>query len=69
MATKKETAPAKTHPSHGVFVVENDGPNAFWTKIGVAWTHADGDGLNVILTAIPISGRIVIRTRKQEAGE
>lgn len=64
---KKETSTApKNLPSHGVFVVENDGPQAFWTRVGVAWEHADGEGLNVILTAIPVSGRIVIRTRKEK---
>lgn len=68
MAKTKEAAPAKNHPSHGVFVVENDGPNAFWTRIGCAWQHADGEGLNVILSAVPVGGRIVIRTKK-EAGE
>jgi hypothetical protein len=70
MARKQETtAPAKNHPSHGVFVVENDGPNAFWTRIGCAWAHNDGEGFNIQLSAVPMSGRIVLRTRKQEAGE
>lgn len=66
MATKKEAAQTKNYPSHGVFVVENDGPQAYWTKIGVAWAHADGEGLNVQLSAIPVGGRIVIRTRKEQ---
>jgi hypothetical protein len=65
MAKKQETASAKNLPSHGVFVVENDGPQAFWTRIGCAWAHADGQGYNVQLAAIPVSGRIVIRARKE----
>lgn len=71
MAKKQETSPApKNFPSHGVFVVENEGASAYWTRIGVAWAHADGEGLNVHLTAIPVGGRIVIRTRREkEAGE
>ena len=66
MAKTKEAPAPKNVPSHGVFVVENDGPNAFWTRIGCAWQHQDGEGLNVILSAIPVGGRIVIRTRKGE---
>lgn len=71
MAKTKEAAPAsKNQPSHGVFAVENEGPNAYWTRIGSAWPHQDGQGLNVSLTAIPISGRLVVRARtEQEAGE
>jgi hypothetical protein len=51
-------------PTHNVFVVEGEGDKAFWTKIGVAWQHDDGEGLNITLTAIPLNGRIVVRTPK-----
>lgn len=66
MAKAKETTAPKNTPSHGVFVVENEGASAFWTRIGVAWQHNDGEGLNVQLSAIPVGGRIVIRTRKEQ---
>lgn len=57
-------------PSHAVYVVEGEGERAFWTKIGAAWQHEDGDGFNVTLTAIPLTGRLVIRKPKadREAG-
>jgi hypothetical protein len=66
MAKKQEAAPAKNLPSHGVFVVEGEGEKAFWTKVGCAWAHNDGQGFNVTLSALPISGRLVIRARKEE---
>jgi hypothetical protein len=66
---KKETATPNHTPSHGVFVVESDGPTAHWTRIGCAWPHADGHGFNISLTAVPLSGRLVIRARvEKEAG-
>ena len=66
---KKENATSNHSPSHGVFVVENDGPTAFWTRIGCAWPHNDGQGFNVSLSAIPVSGRLVIRVHTDvEAG-
>ena len=57
-------------PSHAVYVVEGEGERAFWTKIGAAWQHEDGDGFNVALTAVPLTGRLVIRKPKadREAG-
>lgn len=57
-------------PTHNVYVVEGEGENAFWTKVGAAWQHNDGDGFNVNLSAVPLNGRLVLRTRKErERGE
>ena len=64
MAKKEPTAALKTQPSHGVYVVEGDG--SYWTKVGAAWPHQDGDGFNITLTALPLSGRLVIRTKKEQ---
>jgi hypothetical protein len=66
MAKKEAAAPAKNHPSHGVFVVEGEGEKAFWTRIGCAWPHQDGDGFNVQIAAIPLTGRIVIRAKREQ---
>ncbi|MGE0677201.1 hypothetical protein [Pseudolabrys sp.] len=54
-------------PSHSVFVVEGEGDSAYWTKVGSAWAHQDGEGFNVMLTALPVTGRLVLRVVKQEA--
>ena len=54
-------------PSHKAYVVEDrDVPegednDAFWTRVGSAWPHKDGKGLNVVLSALPIGGRLVLR--------
>ncbi len=40
---------------------------ANWTRIGVAWPHKDGNGLNVELKAIPVSGKLVIRRHDAKA--
>lgn len=70
MAKPKEATPARNLPSHGVFTVEGEGERAFWTRVGAAWPHQDGEGFNVTLTALPLTGRLVIRTRtEKEAGQ
>lgn len=38
---------------------------SFWTKLGVAFPHKDGEGFDVILEALPVSGRLVIRAPKE----
>ena len=41
-----------------------EGDNAFWTKISAAWEHEDRKGFNILLTAKPLNGRLVIREPK-----
>jgi len=57
--------------SHSVYVVEGQGDSAFWTRVGAAWQHDDGNGFNLTLTAVPMSGRLVVRkpNSKKEAGQ
>ncbi len=44
-----------------------EGKKAFWTRIGAAWKHKDGEGLNLQLDLVPIGGgRIVLRTPKED---
>lgn len=59
------TKPTGT-PTHHVFVVDGEGEKARWTRIGSAWPHADGSGLNVTLNVLPLSGRIVVRVAKAD---
>ena len=56
-----------SHPTHTAYIVDGEGEATFWTKVGAAWTHEDGNGFNIALTALPLNGRLVIRTAK--AGE
>ena len=41
----------------------------FWTRIGAAWPHEDGEGFNVQIDAMPINGKIVLRTPKADEGQ
>ncbi|ANY85483.1 hypothetical protein BB934_45525 (plasmid) [Microvirga ossetica] len=55
-------------PSHEMFVVEGEGEKAMWHKVGALWAHNDGEGFNLTIPAgITVSGRLVIRTRKEKA--
>jgi hypothetical protein len=55
-------------PTHGVYHIRGEGKNAYWTKIGAAWIHDDGEGLNLSLEFIPTdtTGRLVIRANKAD---
>ena len=60
-------------PSHKVYVVDDkqggepgDEQTGFWTRIGSAWPHKDGRGLNVVLSALPVGNRMVLREYTEE---
>lgn len=57
----------KQRPAFDAYVVDGDGKEAFWSKIGAAWPHEDGKGYNVQLTAIPVNGRIALRLPREKA--
>lgn len=68
--SKPDQAPRKK-PTHGVYHVCGEGEKAYWTKIGAAWIHEDGEGLNLSLDFIPTrdAGRLVIRAAKPEQAQ
>ena len=60
------TTAASPTERYDVLVVDNyedaqGAEKASWTRVGVAFAHKDGLGLNVELQAIPVSGKLVIR--------
>ena len=61
-------APSSKSPSHVAYQVRDRGEKSYWTRIGSAWPHADGGGLNVTLECVPLDGRITLRvvTDKKE---
>ena len=38
----------------------------FGCNIGAAFMHQDGDGYNIVLQALPIDGKIVLRLPKED---
>src|SRR5262249_52521552 len=63
-------------PSHRVYVVDDPGVDAdendkgWWTKVGSAWPHKDGKGLNIQLASgVAVSGRIVLREYTEKDAE
>ena len=61
MTTKTPTAP-KPRPDFEAFTTrKREGQKDVWIDIGAGFLHADGAGINIILAAIPIDGRIILR--------
>jgi hypothetical protein len=42
-------------------VIKREGQDDFWQALGAAFPHQDGKGFNIVLQALPIDGKIVLR--------
>jgi hypothetical protein len=66
---------ANQQPAYRAYtVIKREGVEDFWLGIGAAFMHQDGDGYNIVLQALPIDGKIVLRLPKgdeqtSEAGQ
>lgn len=59
---------AAQQPTYQAYtVVKREGQDDFWLNIGAAFMHQDGDGFNVVLQALPINGKIVLRPPKTQS--
>jgi hypothetical protein len=66
--SKNETE--KKRPTHAIYQVLGE-DKARWTRIAAGWLNKDGKGVNLVLDAVPLSGRIVLReiTEQDETQE
>ena len=56
---------ANQQPNYRAYtVIKREGQEDFWLAIGAAFMHQDGEGYNIVLQALPIDGKIVLRLPK-----
>ncbi|MGX5805302.1 hypothetical protein ACWGS9_29310 [Bradyrhizobium sp. Arg314] len=69
--TKAKKTEAKT-PTYHAYTVRDakvEGQKGFWTRIGAFFAHEDGEGGTLLLEALPLDGRVVLRAPKVEDDE
>jgi hypothetical protein len=61
---------ANPQPAYRAYtVVKREGQDDFWLAIGAAFMHQDGDGYNIVLQALPIDGKVVLRLPKEDKAD
>jgi hypothetical protein len=59
--TTTNATPAKK-PDYVAYNVRPRGDQkSVWRECGVAFRHKDGQGLDILLDAVPLSGKVVLR--------
>lgn len=49
---------------------EGKDAKTFWSRVGAAWYHKKGKGLNIQLDALPVDGKLVLlEPQAQEASD
>jgi len=66
-SSKPTTSTSKTPSYIGYHVRDSKSGDAFWTRIGSAWAHADGKGFNIQIETVPLDGRISLRIPSEKA--
>lgn len=64
-----DTNETTNRPTHTIYQVLGDGKDAVWLRIGAAWMHGDSRGAQLSFNSFPLTGRIVMRERKDEQPE
>lgn len=39
---------------------------AYFSRVGAAWAHRDGQGYDIALESVPVNGRITLREMREE---
>ena len=50
-------------------VIPREGKDDYWLNIGLAFPHQDGKGFNVMLQALPLNAKLVLREPTEEEKE
>ena len=63
-----DSAPGLKRPFMLAYTVKPiaEGRKSIWSKIGAAWAHKDGQGYEIRMDALPVDGRVVLRTVKDK---
>jgi hypothetical protein len=47
-------------------VQDTEDGKGIWNRIGAAWRHRDGHGIELNLNSLPVNGRVTLRELKEE---
>ena len=55
-------------PTHIAYHVRNGKDKGFFTRIGAAWPLKNGNGFNIQLDVVPLSGRVTLLVASEDKG-
>lgn len=68
MNEQSEASEAGNQPSHIIWqIIDSGKPNAksVFRRVGAAWPNRKGNGFNMVIESIPLTGRIALLERNE----
>ena len=59
--SKNEKQTTGKAPTHIAYQVREGKDKSYFTRIGAAFAHKDGNGFNILLDSIPLDGKVTLR--------
>jgi hypothetical protein len=50
-------------------VIKREGKEDYWLNLGIVFAHEDGEGFNILLQALPVDAKLVLRRYKEKEEE
>ena len=66
MNQQRNNAPGRKPDFIAYNVSDSRDGKGYFNKVGAAWRHKDGQGMDIQLDSIPVSGRVTLRERREE---
>ncbi|OWK46466.1 hypothetical protein [Fimbriiglobus ruber] len=68
--TTKNKSTKSTKPAFIAYQVrEGKDEKGYFNRIGIAFSHSDGKGFNLLIDALPLDGRITLRVPSEKSAE
>ena len=63
-----ETQQASNGPDYIAYSVRDNGNGrGYWNRVGAAFMHKDGKGMNLELDSVPVNGKLSLREQSDQA--
>ncbi len=46
--------------------IRKAGEKSYWDRVGAVFAHKDGQGFDLVLDALPVDGRVTLRTPSEK---
>ena len=50
-------------------VIKHEDKDDYWLNLGACYPHEDGEGFNLLLNALPVDAKLVLRRYKEKPEE
>jgi hypothetical protein len=62
-----EKTKSSNKPAYYAYTAEDRGDKTYWNRVGVAFRTKSDKGINVVLTSLPVNGKLTLLPPEEKA--